>query len=559
MRASRRGAVAVLAAAALALSACAPALPPSVVADSSVTVGWGGRLTSFNAATDPTAANRDIAAATRSAFGHMVDGEVVPDESFGTAKIVGKDSFTVRYDLKEPLWSDGIPLDAADLVLGWAASVGLLTKDGPTDAALKAARPKVDEFARAIDVTYPAPTISWQTAIAADVPAHTVGMRAFDLDDPMEAKQAVIRAVLDRDTTALAAISDVWNTDFTLTDGKLSPTMALSSGPYVVSKVSDEGASVTLTPNPQYRGAAVPQVADVALVPRGDDPLAAVGKSLDVLSFTPTPADRTPVKQLERRDFGAQTTNDGTIWTVLLSTDAVFSSRNARAAFLRAIPADDMVAAGAGEWSQSYPKTTSMVTAPGSRAFEIVTEDSGFAKTIGTPADDAAVDRAAAGVRGGARVCVLYDRKSGFAKGAFTALKAGIAEAGWNAVDCATDDLDAAQKASGWDAVIRRVRVPQTPQQIASQWSTTGSSSLVGRVDPKRDELIATLQQTVDVYDARDLLAKIESTIVSDAVARPLAAVPRLTISAPRVTGVTVRDGDDAPVLSGISGWTPSG
>ena len=57
--------LAAIAAATLALSACAPALPPSVVADSSVTVGWGGRLTSFNAATDPTAANRDIAAATR--------------------------------------------------------------------------------------------------------------------------------------------------------------------------------------------------------------------------------------------------------------------------------------------------------------------------------------------------------------------------------------------------------------------------------------------------------------------------------------------------------------
>ena len=530
-----------------------------MIAGSSVTVGWGGQLTSFNAATDPTTANRDIAAVTRAAFGHVVDGEVVPDESFGTVKIVGKDPFTVRYDLKEPLWSDGIPLDAADLVLGWAASVGLLAKDGPTDAALKAERPKIDEFARAVDVTFPAPTISWQTAVAADVPAHTVGMRAFDLDDPMEAKQAVIRAVLDRDTTALAAISDVWNTDFALTDGKLSESVALSSGPYVVSKVDDDGASVTLTPNAQYRGAAVPQIADVELVPRGKDPLAALGDTLDVLSLTPTPADRKPVKERERRDFAVQTTNDGTVWTVLLSTDAVFAQRNARAAFLRAIPADDLVAGGAGEWSQSYPKTTSMVTAPGSRAFEIVTEDSGFAKELGEPADDAAADRAAAGVRAGARICVLYDRDSEFAKGAFTALKAGVAEAGWNAVDCATDDLEAAQKSSGWDAVIRRVRVPQTPGQIASQWGTKGSASLVGQADPARDDLIAKLQQTVDVYTARDLLAQIESTIVSAAVARPLAAVPRLTISAPSVTGVTVRDGDDAPVLSGVSGWTPAG
>ena len=156
-------------------------------------------------------------------------------------------------------------------------------------------------------------------------------------------------------------------------------------------------------------------------------------------------------------------------------------------------------------------------------------------------------------------MCVLYDSRNGFAKGAFGALKTAAAEAGWDVVDCATDDLDAAVKAPGWDAVIRRVRVPQTPRAIAQQWGTDGSSSLVGQADPARDELISTLQQTVDVYAARDLLARIESTIVQAAVARPLAAAPRVTIVAPDVTGVTVRDGDDAPLLSDVAGWTPAG
>lgn len=559
MRAFRRTAVAAVAVAVLALSACAPALPPSVVPDSRVTVGWTGPLTSLNAHVDSTPANRDIAAVTRSSFGRVVDGEVVPDESFGKVRILADDPFTVRYDLAQPTWSDGIPLDAADLVLGWAASVGLLSEDGPSEAAQDAAPPRIDEFARSIDVTFAAPTIAWQTAVSVDAPAHTVGMRAFDLDDPMEAKQAVIRAVVDGDATAIAAIADVWNTAFAVTDDAFSPDVALSSGPYVVTKIGDEGASVTLSPNANYSGAAAPQIADIDLVPRGDDPVAAVGESLDIVSVSPTPDNREPVRQRERRDFAVQTTHDGTIWTVLLSTDGVFTERQARAAFLRVVPADDMVAAGAGDWSQAYPQTTSMVTAPGSRAFDVVTEDSGFVEALGTPADDAALDRSAAGVRDGARVCVLYDSRSGFAKGAFTALKAAAAEAGWKVVDCATDDLDAAKKAPGWDAVIQRVRIPRTPRDIAQQWGTDGASSLVGQADPARDKLISTLQRTVDVYTARDLLAGIESTIVQAAVARPLAANPRVTIVAPDVTGVTVRDGDDAPLLSDVAGWTPAG
>ncbi|MFI8631019.1 hypothetical protein ACIGEP_00305 [Microbacterium sp. NPDC077663] len=559
MRAFRRGAVAAAAAAVLVLSACAPALPPSVVADSRVTVGWTGAVTSLNARIDPTSGNRDIAAVTRSSFGRIVDGEVVPDESFGKVTILGDDPFTVRYDLTEPSWSDRIPLDAADLVLGWAASVGLLSKDGPSDAAREAAPPTIDEFARSIDVTFAAPTIAWQTAVSVDVPAHTVGMRAFDLDDPMEAKQAVIRAVLDGDDSAISAIAEVWNTAFAVTDDTVETDLALSSGPYLVTAIGDEGTSVTLEPNPTYSGAAAPKIADIDLVPQGDDPIAAVGDSLDIATVRPTPGNRDAVCERERRDFAVQTTHDGTIWALLLSTDGVFADAGPRSAFLRMVPADDMVAAGAGEWSQAYAKTTSMVTAPGSRAFDIVTEDSGFADALAAPADDAEADRAAAGVATGTRVCVVYDAGSGFAQGAFSALKAAAAEAGWNVVDCATGDVDAAVEAPGWDAVIRRVRVPQTPRAIAQQWGTDGSSSLVGQSDPARDELISTLQQTVDVYQARDLLAQIEATIVRAAVAKPLAANPRVTVIAPDVTGVTVREGDDAPVLSDVAGWAPAG
>jgi peptide/nickel transport system substrate-binding protein len=196
-----------------------------------------------------------------------------------------------------------------------------------------------------------------------------------------------------------------------------------------------------------------------------------------------------------------------------------------------------------------------MVSAPGSRAYDIVNEDSGFAAALGTTGDDAVAEREAVGPSTQAPVCVLYDRRSEFATGAFTALREAAGEAGWNVADCGADDFAAALAQRSWNAVIGRVSVPQTPGQIAAQWGTGGAASLTGNADPERDALIAQLAQTTDVYEARELRARIEATIVRAAVALPLAVNPRVTIIDKDVTSVGVQSGSTAPLLSGVAQW----
>lgn len=609
MRPTRRVAAIVVVLLVAALAACAPALPPSVVAGSSVVVAWEGAFTSVNAAAAPTAGNLDIAAATRGRFGDVVDGEFIADESFGTVTIAADDPFTVRYDLAEPSWSDGIPLDAADLLLGWAAGAGYFGgarvdagadasadggaaagEDGANaggdvaagaEAAVGAAVPTLDEFARAIDVTYAQPSITWQTAVDVAVPAHVVGERAFSLDDPMEAKQAVIRAIVDDDQTAIGELAAVWNDAFEIGgETDIPADLLLSSGPYridAVERVASEGAGdgagedagagdsaggsatqrVRLVPNAAYRGAAAPQIAQVDLVPPGVDPIAQIGGDLDIAQAVPTPGNHAAVHDLEREDFVVQTTHDGTVWGVRLDATGVFTDPAARAAFLRAVPADAMVTAGGGEWAQAYGKTTSVLAAPESPAYEIVAEDSGFTTTLGTPADEPALDRDAAGVAAGTSVCVLYDRASAFAAGAFAAMRDLMAEDGWTIADCGSDDVTASLAQAGWDAVIDRVPLSLTPTQLAEQWGSAGSASAWSLPDADRDALIAQYAQTVDVYDARELLAQIEASIVRAAVVRPLAVDPVVTVVDRDVTGVTVRNGPVAPLLSGIAAWAP--
>lgn len=545
--------------------ACAPAAPASVVPGSRVVVGWGSTLTSLNALDDPTPGNLDIAAATRGRFGTVVDGTVVPDESFGAVRIVQDDPFTVRYDLAEPAWSDGTPVDAADLMLGWAWAAGEL---GPEDAAGSASAapvlvdperpPVVDEFARAIDVTFAEPTSEWQSAITADVPAHVLGRVAFGLDDPMEAKQAVIRAVQDDDPTALGALAAAWRGAFAVDDsGAAEPGALLSSGPYRVDAI-DAGAagqSVVLVPNAAYRGAATPQIARVELVPAGDAPLGAIGDRLDVVRVAPSAENRAPLRALERRDVSVDTTDDGTVWSVLVRGSGIFSDRAARAALLRAIPVRDLIDRGAGEWAPAYATTTSMLTAPESPAAAVVAEDSGFALTLGTPAEDPALDRQLAGIPAGTRACVLYDRASAFAAGAYAALRDALAPEGWVLVDCGADDLATARAQGGWDVLIDRVPVPGPPAQITALWGPEGEmSALLAAADPARDELVAELSRTVDVYRQRELRAQIEATVVRAAVARPIAMNPVATVVVPRVGGVAARAG--VPLAAGLAQWT---
>src|SRR5699024_1220758 len=136
----RRRAAAVLACAtALALVACGAPLPDSVVAGSSTTVGWTHTLTSTNPATSAGTepGNQDLAVMTRGQFARTVEGVTELDESFGTATITDPETFTVRYDLAETDWSDGIPLDTADLMLAWAAGTGILAQERSDDAAVE--------------------------------------------------------------------------------------------------------------------------------------------------------------------------------------------------------------------------------------------------------------------------------------------------------------------------------------------------------------------------------------------------------------------------------------
>ncbi|QIK76585.1 hypothetical protein [Nocardioides piscis] len=553
---------------ALLLTACTPDLPPSVVEGSSVRVGWSHSLTSLNPTTrkGDTEGNREIAAITHDQFARLAGGEVVEDESFGTVAVVDDSltSFTVRYDLAERTWSDGIPIDAADLLLAWAAGSNATAGDFDSvrsDLRRSTAVPEMDESKRRIDVSYTVPVRGWHTALDVTLPAHVVGKTALGVEDPMEAKQAVIDAIIDGDEQDLAEIAETWSSGFDVGGGDVPEELAVGSGPYLVTAVdsAEPGAgSLTLEVNRSYRGDSPPSYERVEVV-AADDLLAGFPDDLDVVQVSPTPDNFLTVRHFKRRDHHLAETHAGQLWTLVLRADAgVFRSRDARRAFLRATSAADMRSAGAGQWESTYANSQSLLFPPESDGYEISVEDAGFRAAFESAVADAQVERAQAGVAAGTQVCVLHDNDDAFATGVFRELSRSAAEGGWAVRDCGAADIEPAlAQGQGWQAVLTRVPLPESPEDISAVWGGKEASPLTGTRSKERGKLVAALDETADVYDARDIQVAIEAGLFEEFVALPLTLDPVVTLSERGMNAVLPPSGDSATLLGGAAIWEP--
>ena len=551
----------------LGASACqGQRLPASVVKGTKATVAWSGGLGSANAASvaGATPADREIAAVTRSRFAEVVEGKVRLDPSFGKVTVTDREPFTVRYDLAEPAWSDGVALDAADLLLAWEAG-------SDTEAGFQATRTglaqsdkvvRFDESHRAIEVSFTQPVPDWNTALDVAVPAHVVGRLALGLDDPMEAKKAVSDAIRDYDSTTLAKIAKAWNEGFALEPGQTPDAeILLSSGPYRVNRIANRTSGeerVELVANGGYAGSLKPTLARIDLVQMPeDDRVAALGHGVDVVQLTPTRADWEPLHELQRRDYHVSTSHDGTMWVIVLRVDrGLFTRPKASAAFLRAVPRGDLRTGGGGGWSDAFAGSDALLFAPGSEGYDIALEDSGFQDKLGK-GGQGTEEIVGAGLTPGTPVCVAYDENSEFARGAIGAMRTGMVEAGWSIRDCGRPGFSLAKAAAGrWDAALARVPVPDDPTTVAAMWGSDETTSLTGASNAERDDLLTRLQQTTDPYDARDLRAQVEKSIVDDAIALPVAMNPIVTVTTPGIEGVSPRPGAVARLLSSAAEWS---
>lgn len=574
-RSRRRAPVIATAAvvAALALTACGPQVEPRVVPGTAVDVAWSGTLTSANPAsvTGRTSGNLDVAAMTRSQFATVdADGEVVEDASFGTAAITADEPFTVRYDLADGVrWSDGVPVDAADLMLAWAASSNALSTPELDLAALRGADGALDlpedavwfdvaepggmahatgavrdDWARSVDVSFSQPIPDWLLAMDVAVPAHILGQRVLGIGDAMEAKQAVLDIIDRADPLALRTLSQAWIDEFTIDPHAPDTEALVASGPYRIDTI--QNGRVELVANTGYVGARGAVVERVALQPVADDAAALAGLTageLDVATVHPTPDDRTLVRDLERDDATLINAADGTRYELVLRTDrAPLQSVEARTSFLQSIDRRRAAEQVLAETGASMTTPDSVLFRSGTRIYEYAVEDSGFGAAFGGADPEAAAAlRDRIGIDAGTEVCVRYDSGDAFAAGVVEAMSAQVGEAGWAVRDCGVDDLAAGLAEDDWHAALRLVQEPTTVEQIDRRWRGGG---ITAADSAERDALLAEALSTADPDALESTLLELETALVADALVLPIAERTPLTVAAAQLQGVAPRPGE---------------
>jgi peptide/nickel transport system substrate-binding protein len=548
-------AAATVAAGALILSGCA-APQSEIVEGSSLSVAWNQPFYSYNGNTSfgNATANNNITYATLGGFNYYDDTPaLVKDTSFGSYELITEDPLVVKYTIADGVkWSDGTAVDAADLLLQWAAlsraldtpdfdaseftdpDTGEFTDDFPTDVVyfdsgadpsvglgLVSQTPEVSDDKKSITLTYDEPFVDWELQLAAPLPAHVVAKNALGIEDNQEAKDAIFDAIESGDETALASISSFWNSGFNFTEMPDNADLVLASGPYVITDfVADQ--YVTLTANTEYTGANKPAVEEIT-VRFITDPLAAVqalqNGEVQVISPQATADVSEALAGLDVTVIGGY---EGTYEHIDLQFDqsksGQFNNPLIREAFMKVIPRQEIVDKLIKPLQEDAEVRNSQVFLPGAEGYDESVAENGSDAYADVDIEGAIALLAEAGVTN-PEVCMLFSSTNPRRANEFLLIQQSGALAGFNVTDCSSPDwggllgTPGAYDASlfGWQSTSLGVTNGPPPT-----YTTGGINNLNFYSNPDMDELTAALGKEFDVDKQIEIQKEIDKLLWED-------------------------------------------
>ena len=551
-------AAAIVAAGALVLSGCTPPGAPSeIVEGSSLSVAWNQPFYSYNGVTSfgNATANNNITYATLSSFNYYDNTPaLVLDKSFGTYEKLSDDPLTVKYTLADTAtWSDGTKVDAADLLLNWAAlsraldtpdfdpseftdpDTGEFTEDFPTDVVyfdsgadptvglgLVSQTPEISDDMKSMTIVYDAPFVDWELVMSAPLPAHVVARNALGIDDAQKAKDALVDAIMNDDEEALAAIASFWNSGFNFTEMPEDTDRVLSSGPYVITDfVADQ--YVTLTANKEYKGDNQAAVEEITVRFIGD-PLAAVqaleNGEVQVISPQATVDVADALKALDNVEVigGYEGTYEHIDLQFDQSKSGLFNDPKVREAFMKIIPRQEIVDKLIVPLQPDATVRNSQIFLPGAEGYDDSVAENGSAAYADVDIEGAKALLAEAGVTN-PEVCMLFSSTNPRRANEFLLIQQSGALAGFNVTDCSSPDwggllgTPGAYDASlfGWQSTSLGVTNGPPPT-----YTTGAINNLNFYSNPEMDDLTAALSTEFDPAKQIEIEKKIDKLLWDD-------------------------------------------
>ncbi|MGO1909193.1 MAG: ABC transporter family substrate-binding protein [Brevibacterium linens] len=571
-----------VAAAAMVLTACTPPGGNDEEGgsdDSIVNVGWNESFRSMNTMTanGNAVSNAILTYMMNDNFGYY-DGDLeVQDGALGSVEQVSEDPLKVKYTFSDDAkWSDGTPVDAADLALTWAgtsANFNTVESNNADDGSVKENDaktvyfdsstagsalikdfPEISDDGKEITFEYSKPYADWQTefGVGADgvgVPAHIVAKKALGVDDAAEGKQAILDAIKDKDTEALSKISNTWNTGFDFTSMPDDEDLLVHSGPY---KMTDfvEGQYVTLELDDNYSGPLKPKVNTVTVRYNGD-PMAMVQAiengevdvtqpqaTADVLSAAEgldgVTVDAADGATYEHVDFTFD--NKGSFDPASYGGDED-TAKKVRQAFLKTVPRQDIVDKIIKPLNENAQVRDSFTQAPGSPMYDGIVEGNGMKDLESVDIDGAKKLLEDAGVDSPS-VRVMYDNTNSRRQQEFQLIKESAEKAGFKMEDVGDVNWgtrlgDGTYDVSlfGWQSEGTGVTDTDANYRTGAQNNYGGYSN--EKTDKILDKLLVSSED-----EQEDLSTQLEKQLTEDAFGAPIFQFPELTIYRDSISNV---------------------
>jgi peptide/nickel transport system substrate-binding protein len=541
----------------------------------SISVGWNQPFYSYNdnTSTGNNVTNANIRYMTNGQFYYYdAKSELKADTSFGTYEKVSDNPLTVKYTLSDNAkWSDGTPYDASDLLLSWAANstqVNNVAADKvKVDKATGAAKPtgnqvyfdsavatpgqslalvkdtpKISDDNKTLTLVYSQPFADWKLdmgPVQNDIPAHVVGMKALGISDPTKAKEAVVKAIQDKDDASLAKIANFWNTGFDYTSLPSDKLLYLSSGPYVITDIKKD-SYVTLKKNPEYKGDH-PGKFDTVTVrfnPDANSQLQQLGNKEIALMDPQVTTDL--VQAAEKMDNleihkGFESTfehmdlvqnNGGPFDPKSYGGDAQ-KALLVRQAFLHAIPRNEIVDKLIKPIVPEATVRNAFLRVPGTEGYDEMTQANGSSEYAQTDVAKSQSLLKQAGVKTPVDVRLMYDKTNPRRVAEFQLEEPSLKKAGFNVIDAGNADWSAKLGDGTYDAVFFGWQATGLAvTQDAAIYTSTGGNNLVGYSDKDVDAQFTSLAPETDPSKQLEILGNAEKDLWKDAIGIPIFQFP---------------------------------
>lgn len=572
------------AAAAIVMTGCTP---PGGGDDSSdgkgsvLNIGWNEAFRSMNDMTmDGNAvANTIVAYMSNDNFKYYDDELELHDGALGEVEKVSDAPLKVKYTFSDDAnWSDGTPVDAADLALTWAArSQHFNTVDDNRDddgtlqdnpdgtvffdssavgAPLIEDFPEISEDGKAVTFTYSEPFADWETefglgAYGSGVPAHIVAKNALGTTDPQEGKDTILKAIETGDKTALSKISNFWNTGFDFTSMPENKDLLVHNGPYEITDF-EEGQYLTLSRDEDYTGPVEPKI-DTVTIRYNGDPMAMVqaieNGEVDLTQPQSTADVLSAAEKLE--NVSILPGEDATFEHVDLTFDnngpfdpASYggdedAALQVRQAFLKTLPRQEIIDRLIKPLNKEAEIRDSFNQAPDSPLYDDIVAASGISDYDEVDIDGAKKLLDEAGAEAPS-VRFLYDNTNARRSQLFALIKESAEKAGFKVEDAGDVNWGTRLGDGTYDASLFGWALSTTAVTESDSYYRKGALNNYSGYDNK--DLTKTLDEmlvTIDPDKQASLAEDVEKQLVDDAFGLPLFQHPSLTIHGDKVANVS--------------------